>query len=242
MNQFLENIAHGPRIIIITGHFGSGKTEVSVSLAYALAAMRDAEHPNIKNVALCDLDVENPYFRSRELTETMGEAGIRVYSDPYHGQNGSELQTLDPAILAPVQDPDCHVIMDTGGNNTGAMILNQFRKHFGADYRMLYIANKNRPGTDTPEKVLAEIEAIQYSTGLVMSGIISNSHFIRETTAQDVLEGAAFANSISEMSGLPLLCSTCSENLVDEVRKADPTLEVFPVGMYMRQTYLDKKV
>ena len=75
-----------------------------------------------------------------------------------------------------------------------------------------------------------------------MSGIISNSHFIRETTAEDVLEGAAFANSISEMSGLPLLCSTCSENLVDEVRKADPTLEVFPVGMYMRQTYLDKKV
>ena len=242
MNQFLENIAHGPRIIIITGHFGSGKTEVSVSLAYALAAMRDAEHPNIKDVALCDLDVENPYFRSRELTETMGEAGIRVYSDPYHVQNGSELQTLDPAILAPVQDPDCHVIMDTGGNNTGAMILNQFRKHFGADYRMLYIANKNRPGTDTPEKVLAEIEAIQYSTGLVMSGIISNSHFIRETTAEDVLEGAAFAKRISKISGLPLLCSTCSESLVDEVRKADPTLEVFTVGMYMRQTYLDKKV
>ena len=103
-------------------------------------------------------------------------------------------------------------------------------------------ANKNRPGTDTPEKVLAEIEAIQYSTGLVMSGIISNSHFIRETTVQDVLEGAAFAKRISEMSGLPVLCSTCSTKLVEDVRKADPTLEVFPVGMYMRQTYLDKKV
>ena len=225
MKNFLKSIATGPRIILVTGHFGSGKTEFSVSLAFALAAMRDEGVADLSSLALCDLDLENPYFRSRELTEEMESVGIRVYSDPYHGRNGSELQTLDPAILAPVQNPDCHVIMDTGGNNTGAMILNQFRKHFGGEYRMLYVVNKNRPGTVT--------------------GLVSNSHFIRETTADDVKEGYAFACEVGAESGLPVLCACCSAEIARELEAentADTSMEIFPIGLYMRQTYLDKKV
>ena len=89
MKNFLKSIAAGPRIILVTGHFGSGKTEFSVSLAFALAAMRDEGVADLSSLALCDLDLENPYFRSRELTEEMESVGIRVYSDPYHGRNGS---------------------------------------------------------------------------------------------------------------------------------------------------------
>ena len=245
MKNFLKSIAAGPRIILVTGHFGSGKTEFSVSLAFALAAMRDEGVANLSSLALCDLDLENPYFRSRELTEEMESVGIRVYSDPYHGRNGSELQTLDPAILAPVQNPDCHVIMDTGGNNTGAMILNQFRKHFGGEYRMLYVVNKNRPGTDTVEKNLEEIKAIEATTGLTVTGLVSNSHFIRETTAEDVKEGYAFACEVGAKSGLPVLCACCSAEIARELEEddtADASMEIFPIGLYMRQTYLDKKV
>ena len=76
---FLKNMAEGPRIIIVTGHFGSGKTEFSVSLAFALAAMK-REGALSDSLALCDLDVENPYFRSRELTEDMENEGIRVWN------------------------------------------------------------------------------------------------------------------------------------------------------------------
>lgn len=241
MTHFLNDIASGPRIIIVTGHFGSGKTEFSVSLAYALAALRDGGTPGLNALALCDLDVENPYFRSRELTDALEKEGIRVYSDPYHGRNGSELQTLDPAILAPVQNPECRVIMDTGGNNTGAMILNQFTKHFGTDHRVLYVVNRNRPGTDTVQKVLAEIKSIEATTNLPVNGLISNSHFIRETTVQDVLDGYAFAKGVGEASGLPVLCACCSKDVADKI-KADGEMEIFPIGMYMRQSYLDRKV
>ena len=160
-DTFLEKMVNGPRIIIVTGHFGSGKTEFSVSLAYALGELRRAGDERLKELALCDLDIENPYFRSRELTGPLEEEGIRVYSDPFHGKNGSELQTIDASILAPVENPECRAILDTGGNNTGAMILNQFRRHFSEDYRMLYVVNQNRPGTDTPEKVLFEIREIE---------------------------------------------------------------------------------
>ena len=67
-DTFLEKMVNGPRIIIVTGHFGSGKTEFSVSLAYALGELRRAGDERLKELALCDLDIENPYFRSRELT------------------------------------------------------------------------------------------------------------------------------------------------------------------------------
>lgn len=237
---FLKNMAEGPRIIIVTGHFGSGKTEFSVSLAFALAAMK-REGALSDSLALCDLDVENPYFRSRELTEDMENEGIRVYSDPYHGRNGSELQTLDPAILAPVQNKECRVIMDTGGNATGAMILNQFHRHYGEDYRMLYVVNKFRPGTDSVDKVLAEIDEIERTTSLKVTGLVSNSHFIWDTTEADVLEGLAFTREVGEAAGLPVLCACANERLAKKI-KPDGATEVFPIGMYMRQSYLDKKV
>ena len=234
-------MAAGPRIIIVTGHFGSGKTEFSVSLAYALSGLLKEGRLTDTSLALCDLDVENPYFRSRELTDVLEQEGVRVYSDPYHGRNGSELQTLDPAILAPVEDKGCRVIMDTGGNATGAMILNQFHRHYGEDYRMLYIVNQNRPGTDTVDKNLFEIAEIERTTSLRVTDLISNSHFIRETTPEDVLSGWDFARRVGEKSGLPVLCAACSREVAQKI-SPDTPIEIFPIGMHMRQTYLDRKV
>ena len=240
-DTFLEKMVNGPRIIIVIGHFGSGKTEFSVSLAYALGELRKAGDERLKELALCDLDIENPYFRSRELTGPLEEEGIKVYSDPFHGKNGSELQTIDASILAPVENPECRAILDTGGNNTGAMILNQFRRHFSEDYRMLYVVNQNRPGTDTPEKVLFEIREIERTTNLTVTGLISNSHFIWETTEADVLSGYAFSKKVGELCSLPVLAACCSRKLAQEMKPQDG-MEIFPVGMYMRQGYLDKKV
>ena len=115
MTDFLKLMAYGPRKIAVTGHFGCGKTEFAVSLAFALAKL------NIPNLAMADLDVENPYFRSRERMDELEAVGVRVYSDPYHGKNGSELQTLDPAIRAPLENPESRVILDAGGDFTGAI-------------------------------------------------------------------------------------------------------------------------
>ena len=208
-DTFLEKMVNGPRIIIVTGHFGSGKTEFSVSLAYALGRLKKAGDGRLKELALCDL--------------------------------GSELQTIDASILAPVENPECRAILDTGGNNTGAMILNQFRRHFSEDYRMLYVVNQNRPGTDTPEKVLFEIREIERTTNLTVTGLISNSHFIWETTEEDVLSGYAFSKKVGELCSLPVLAACCSRKLAREMKPQDG-MEIFPVGMYMRQGYLDKKV
>lgn len=234
MTNFLKQMAFGPRKIAVTGHFGCGKTEFAVSLAFALAKL------GLPNLALADLDVENPYFRSRERMDELERAGVRVYSDPYHGKNGSELQTLDPAIRAPLENPDCRVILDAGGDFTGAMILNQYKKFLQADTQLLFVLNQNRPGTDTVEKALQQLRSIEDTTSLSVTGIVSNSHFIRYTTAQDVIDGWEFAQELSEKTGVPALGACCMESLVPEL--ADCGFDIFPIGMYMRDSYLDKKV
>ena len=234
MNSFMQAMSQGPRKIAVTGHFGSGKTEFAVSLAFALSALGG------QRLALADLDIENPYFRSRERQEALEAAGVRVYSDPYGGRNGSELQTIDSAIRAPLEDEGCRVVLDTGGDFTGAMILNQFKKYFREDYQLLCVVNRNRPGTDTVDKALYHLQAIGETTGLTVTGLIANSHFVRYTTAQDVLEGWDFTAEVAARSGVPALCACCMEPLVPEVEGHG--FDVFPIGMHMRESYLDKRV
>jgi len=234
MTDFLKLMSSGPRKIAVTGHFGCGKTEFAVSLAFALAK------ENIPHLALADLDVENPYFRSREKMDELEKSGVKVYSDPFKGKNGSELQTLDPAIRAPLENPLCRVILDAGGDFTGAMILNQYSKFLREDTQLLFVLNKNRPGTDTLEKAIEQLRSIERTTCLAVTGIISNTHFIRYTTAEDVLEGWDFALELSRETGVPALCACCMESLVPELEGKG--FDIFPIGMHMRDSYLDKQV
>lgn len=235
MNAFLEQMAAGERIIAVTGHFGSGKTEFAVSLAFALAALKRDER-----LALADLDIENPFFRSRERQDALEAAGVRVYSDPFRGRNGSELQVISAGIRAPLEDEGCRVILDCGGDASGAMILNQFKKYFTQPHRLLCVVNPNRPGSDTVEKAVEHIRAVEQTTGLTVTGLVSNAHLIYETTAEDVLRGWAFTAEVAARSGVPALCACCMEKLAPEVEGRG--FDVFPIGMYMRDSYLDKKV
>ncbi len=238
MDTFSELMTRGPRIIAVTGHFGSGKTEFAVSLAFALAAQAEARG---ERLALCDLDIENPYFRSRERGEALEGAGVKVYSDPFGGHNGSELQTIAAAIRAPLENPDCRVVLDCGGDHTGAMVMNQFAKHFTpGDYQLLCIVNCNRPGTNTPEKAAEHIRAIETATGFSVTGLVSNAHLIRFTTADTVTEGWEFTKQVAALTGVPALAACCMERLVPEV--SGRGFNVFPIGMHMRESYLDQQV
>lgn len=234
MNSFMEQMLKGPRIIAITGHFGSGKTEFCVSLALSLRKQTE-EH-----MAVADLDIENPFFRSRERQDMLEKAGIRVYSDPFNGRNGSELQTISSTVRAPLEDENCRVLLDTGGDYTGARILNQFKKYFAGPYQLLCVVNPFRPGSDTVGKAVEHIRSIEASTGLRVTGLIANGHLIRQTTLAEVAEGWDFTAAVSEAVQIPALAACCMESLAGEA--AGRGFDVFPVGMYMRESYLDKKV
>lgn len=236
MNAFVEELLRGPRIIAVTGHFGSGKTEFCVSLAFALSRLGSVER-----VAVADLDIENPYFRVRERQDALSAVGVKVYSDPFNGRNGSELQVISAAVRAPLEDRRCRVILDCGGDAQGAMILNQFKKYFipGA-YRLLCVVNPYRPGSSTADKAVEHIRGIERATGLNVTGLVANGHLIRNTALDEVTHGWAFTQEVSAVTGIPALCACCMEPLAEKAEKNG--LPVFPIGMYMRDSYLDKNV
>lgn len=234
MNTFMEHMLHGPRIIAVTGHFGSGKTEFCVSLAFALRKLTK------EKLAIADLDIENPFFRSRERQDALEDAGIEVHSDPFHGRNGSELQTISSTVRAPLENENCRVLLDTGGDYTGARILNQFKKYFAGEYQMLCVINPYRPGSDTVKKAAELIHSIEAATGLRITGLIANGHLIYQTTPKEIEYSREFATMVAQATGIPLLAVCCMNALIPEITQRD--LDLFPIGMYMRDSYLDRQV
>jgi len=223
------------RKIILTGHYGSGKTEFAVSLALLLAARKAGK------LSIVDLDIVNPYFRSRERRELLEEAGIPVYGSAFEKESTAELPALSANIRTPLEDSGCRVIVDAGGNDSGALILNQFHKYFTDDETtMLAVVNAKRPDTSGLNGALEHIAAIEAITGLKISGIINNSHLLRETTADTVIEGHKLCSSVCEATGKRLMCDCYPDGIVSPEDLSGLSGNLMPMGLYMRPTWLDK--
>ena len=238
--EFLDTIwrfaGQAGRKIIVTGHYGSGKTEFSVSLAMLLAAGSSAS-----KIALIDLDIVNPYFRSRERREMLGEAGVAVYGSAFENEVTIELPALGANIRAPLEDKGCRVIVDAGGNDSGALVLNQFTKYFSDDETtMLAVVNANRPETNGLSGALEHIAAIEAVTGLSIYGIVNNCHLLRETTAETVAKGHELCARVCEATGKRLFCDCYPEGIVNPEELSGLSDNLMPMGLHMRPTWLDK--
>ncbi len=201
----------------------------------------------VKKLAICDLDIANPYFRSRERKQQLNELGVDVFGSHYGTEITAELPAIDAAIRAPLEDRDTTVVVDVGGDDSGARIMHQFMKYFKSDdCELICIVNKNRPETSTLEGAEEHIRRIEYETGLTISGLVSNAHFIRFTTAQDIIDGWEFTSELSKKLDKPLLAVTAPEHLIGEVRQLQKELgadfQLFTVGMFMRESWQDKDV
>ena len=227
------------RITIVVGHFGSGKSEFSLNLAMDLVSQG-------KKTALVDLDIANPYFRSRERQELLENNGVKVYSNVFKRDITADLPALDPAIRAPLEDPESWVVVDAGGDDSGARILNQFRKYLiGDDSAMMVVVNGNRLETDSFEGVMHHITAIHAETGIAVAGLINNTHMLRETTVDDVLWGYDLSKQVAEHIGVPIVFNCCMKELCSELESKNKELHsgemvIYPMTLYLRPTWLDK--
>ncbi|MDR0841449.1 MAG: ATP-binding protein [Christensenellaceae bacterium] len=231
------SLATQKRIIAVTGHYGSGKTEFAVSLALWEAGQAERRFARL---AVIDLDIANPYFRSRERRGLLEEAGVAVYGGAYREEITAELPALGANAKAPLEDAGCFAIVDLGGNGEGAKVIHQFHSYFEGDQHEVYcVVNANRPDTATVEGALEHIYSIQAATGLRVTGIINNCHLLRETTAQTVLKGHALCEKVQARLQLPIVCDCYPAPLV-QARELQGIANPFPLGMYMRETWLDK--
>ena len=218
-------------IKIITGHYGSGKTEFAVSLAMQLAAKG-------RKVALGDLDIVNPYFRSRERAEMMGNEGIRVISSTLGHASSLDLPAVSAEIRGSIADPEYDVILDLGGDEVGARVVVAFAEDIKArGYEMLLVINAYRPETRDLDGVMRYLEGIEYTSNLKFTGLIVNTHMIWDTTTEDVLAGIELARQVSHRSGLPIRYISAIKSALAGL-PPDIEGERLPVGMYMRDAWM----
>ncbi len=190
------------KIIIVTGHYGSGKTNLAVELALQLAARHRA-------VAMADMDIVNPYFRAADSADKLQKSGIRCILPAFANSN-VDIPALPPELYA-LFDPNNKeiAVLDVGGDDAGATALGMYRRHIAAlPYEMLYVINCYRPLTPTPEETVEIMREIEYASGLKCTAIVNNSNLGAESDAEGFLSSFDYAEKTAALAGLPLLCHT----------------------------------
>ena len=210
------------KMIVVVGHYGSGKTEFSLNLAFDRRKAGD-------QVTIVDLDVVNPYFRTSDQREKLTEAGIQVIVPVYAGTN-ADVPALPPEVYAAFEKEGT-VIFDVGGDDDGATVLGRFYENFkGKDFEVLAVVNPKRPFQESPTEIIEGLRAIEAASRLGITDIIANPNLSYETNGDVVLQGLPIIRSAADAMGLSIKC-VCTTPKVD----IDSEYELFIIDNYVYQ-------
>ncbi len=217
------------RITLFAGHYGSGKTNIAVNYALHLKDAYD-------KVSIADLDIVNPYFRTKDSEGFLESRGIHLISSEYANSN-VDVPALPAEAYAIIDDESVHAVIDVGGDDRGALALGRYAPSIlkQNDYEMLLVINKFRPLTPDCASTVAVMHEIEAAAGMKFTGIINNSNLGDETTVDDVIGSVTYAQAISEASGLPIKMTTVKEDLYESLK--DKVSDCFPIRLYVRQSW-----
>jgi hypothetical protein len=199
------------RLTLFAGHYGSGKTNIAVN--YALALAREG-----KAVCIADLDIVNPYFRTADSAAVLEKAGVELIS-PQFANTNVDLPALPAEAYKLVTDRSTYAIMDIGGDDRGAYALGRYVPAILEEnnYRMVFVANCYRPLTRTPEEALEVMAEIEAACGLKFTDIINNSNLGSETTAETVEASASYIEKLSQLADLPVFATSAMESVAEQL-------------------------
>ncbi len=211
------------RITILSGHYGSGKTNIAVNLALDLKKLYN-------KIAIADIDIVNPYFRTKDSEEQLKNAGIRLICSEYANSN-VDIPALPQDMYSVTDDKSVHAILDVGGDERGALALGRLVPKIleENDYDMFYVVNKFRPLTRDIPSAIEVLNEIETACKLKFTGIINNSNLGRETTPYDVISSVEFSKQLANTLGLPLIFTSVSEKLYGELK--DKIQPLYPLTM-----------
>lgn len=209
-------------IVVVVGNYGSGKSEVTVNLAaHRLKAGID--------VRIADLDLVNPYFRSREVRGTLGKLGIEVVIPPER-YFYADLPILSPKVAGMIRQPNQLTLLDAGGDDVGATVLASLYEPLkDQTVQMIQVVNQYRPYTDTIEGCMKIKEQIEYAARMPVTGLVGNANLIDETTIDVIIKGYEFMRELSRESDLPLLFITADKRYLDDIDLNRFSCPVLPV-------------
>ena len=211
------------RLTLFAGHYGSGKTNIAVN--YAKMLKKEGY-----DVIIADLDIVNPYFRTKDSEKELNDMGIELISSKFANSN-LDIPSLPQEMYRTVQDKSKYAVMDIGGDDAGAVALGRFAPFINEEdnYDMVFVVNFYRPLSRTAEEALEIMREVEASSKLKFTSIINNSNLGELTTAEDVLATVSEAQKLSELCGLPLKMTSVKESLYTELN--DKTKNLFCLAL-----------
>lgn len=205
------------KIYIVTGHYGSGKTEFAVNYALSLKETNE-------KVILVDMDIVNPYFRSNDSRTLLEDAGITVIAPSYAGTN-VDIPALPADLMRIFAEDNAQIVLDVGGDDDGAIALGRYKHFFDdADYEMYLVVNTRRPLTTNAQEIIQMKTDIETASRLTVSSLVSATNLAEETTAEIAEEGVSVVEEVSQETGLPIAFVCVTENV----------LKIFPARQKIR--------
>ncbi|MCD8100749.1 MAG: hypothetical protein LUE06_09290 [Oscillospiraceae bacterium] len=211
------------RVTLFAGHYGSGKTNIAVNYALALRAAGE-------KVKIADLDIVNPYFRTRDSAEELEAAGVELISSAYANTN-VDFPAMNSAVYGLVQRRDAQTVFDVGGDDRGALALGRFVPYIleENDYEMLFVVNFRRPLTPDAESALEIMREIESACKIPFTAVVNNTNLGCETTAETLLDSLPLAQELCRLASLPLKMTCAEQSVAEKLRgKAE---NIFPLKL-----------
>jgi len=222
---------HDKRLVIVIGHYGSGKTEFAVNYAVKMKEIYE-------NVSIADLDIVNPYFRSREKREFFEEIGIKLFDSSIRN-TAVDLPALPAELMGVIVNPNIKSILDVGGDPVGARVLARFAEQIkNVEYDMFYVINGNRPDTSTVDGVINYLKMIEATSRLKITGLVNNTHMLKATTVEDVEFGHELTKKVSWETDIPIRYEAVIKETADKIKNHEIIEKLFPINLYMREEWM----
>lgn len=199
------------RVTIFVGHYGSGKTNIAVAYAKYL-------HSLGKRVTIADMDIVNPYFRTKDSKGELARLGIELISSEFANSN-VDLPALPSELYGVVENRDRYAVLDIGGDDRGAYALGRFVPYIKEenDYEVIFVANKYRPLTRTPEEALEVMREIETAGGMKITAIVNNSNLGELTDTETVKASLEYVSELSRLSGLPVKFTAARRDIAESL-------------------------
>ena len=229
-SALLAAVAGADPVVVLTGHYGVGKTNLALNLALAAAQAGES-------AAVADLDLVNPYVRSSDYPDVLTSAGVRLIAPTFAG-TALDTPSVGGQLFAEIEralaEPGRRLVVDAGGDDAGATVLGSYAHALaGKPVRVLHVLNAFRDLAD-PREAMAVLREVEEASRLAATGLVNVSHLMEGTTAQDVEHGRAWAAAVAELAGLPLVATCVPAHLAQQCY-SDGTLgePVVRVGRYV---------
>lgn len=215
------------RISIFAGHYGSGKTNIAIN--YALELNKSKE-----NVVIADLDIVNPYFRTKDSEKMLKNCGIRLISSEFADSN-VDLPALPAETYSVTENKDLYAVLDVGGDDRGALALGRYVPAIVEEnnYEMFFVVNKYRPLTRDAKSAIEVMQEIEVAAGTKFTAIVNNSNIGVDTTPEDIEASVAYAEEISKLTGLPVAFTAVRSDLAEKVEIDN----VMPIDIHVTQSW-----